>query len=249
MAKKAFRFDRDEFERKVAETLAGFGIDASPSAFVPAFIHRSVLNEYDFPESNERLEFLGDAVLELVATEFLYRRFADKAEGDMTDIRSALVRGKNLAQASERVGFGNLVLLSRGETLAGGDKNPYILANTFEAFLGALYLDSGLEAVRAFVTEHVLSGVDDILEADLHVDPKSRLQEIAQAVYGSPPEYELLAESGADHDKTYEIAVKVGRKIVGKGVGTSKKKAQSNAAEDALARESEWNSRTNGGVS
>lgn len=241
MAKKAFRFDRAEFESRVAESLAEFGIGSPASAFAPAFIHRSVLNEYEFPESNERLEFLGDAVLELVATEFLYRKYPEKSEGEMTDIRSALVRGKNLAKASERVGFGELVLLSRGETLAGGDRNPYILANTFEAFLGALYLDSGYEAVRAFVNEHVLSHVEDILEAELHVDPKSRLQEIAQASFGNPPEYELVAESGADHEKTYEISVRVGGKIVGTGVGTSKKKAQSVAAEAALARESEWN--------
>ena len=135
MAKKTFRFDRNGFEEKVSEMLKRFGIESPVRAFVPAFIHRSVLNEYDFEESNERLEFLGDAVLELVATEFLYKKFPDKSEGEMTDIRSALVRGKNLAQASERIGFGEIVLLSRGETLAGGDKNPYILANTFEAFL------------------------------------------------------------------------------------------------------------------
>lgn len=135
MAKKTFRFDRNGFEDKVSEMLRRFGIESPVQAFVPAFIHRSVLNEYDFPESNERLEFLGDAVLELVATEFLYEKFPEKSEGEMTDIRSALVRGKNLAQASERIGFGEIVLLSRGETLAGGDKNPYILANTFEAFL------------------------------------------------------------------------------------------------------------------
>lgn len=105
MAKKTFRFDRNGFEEKIAGTLRRFGIDSSAEAYVPAFIHRSVLNEYDFEESNERLEFLGDAVLELVATEFLYTKFPEKSEGEMTDIRSALVRGKNLAQASERIGF------------------------------------------------------------------------------------------------------------------------------------------------
>lgn len=172
------------------------------------------MNEYDFPESNERLEFLGDAVLELVTTEFLYGRYPQKTEGEMTDIRSALVRGKNLAKASERLGFGDLVLLSRGEMLAEGNKNPYILANTFEAFLGALYLALGYVAAREFVIEHVLLQVDEILEAELHVDPKSRLQEIAQARFYAPPEYELTTEFGADHEKTYEIVVKVGGKIV-----------------------------------
>ncbi len=153
------------------------------------------MNEYDFSESNERLEFLGDAVLELVATEFLYAKYPEKTEGEMTDIRSALVRGKNLAKASERLGFDELILLSRGETLAGGNRNPYILANTFEAFLGALYLALGFSAVRDFVAEHVLSKVEEILEAELHVDPKSRLQELAQARFGSPPEYDLVSEA------------------------------------------------------
>ncbi len=119
MAKKVFRFDRVEFETKISDSLKALRISAKASDFIPAFIHRSVLNEYDFPESNERLEFLGDAVLELVATEFLYAKYPEKTEGEMTDIRSALVRGKNLAKASERLGFGDLVLLSRGETLAG----------------------------------------------------------------------------------------------------------------------------------
>lgn len=105
MAKKTFRFDRADFETKISNLLASLGISSPAERFVPAFIHRSVLNEYDFPESNERLEFLGDAVLELIATEFLYRRFPEKPEGEMTDIRSALVRGKNLAAASERLGF------------------------------------------------------------------------------------------------------------------------------------------------
>ncbi len=195
MAKKVFRFDRAEFETQIAGILDKLRIVGKASDFVPAFIHRSVLNEYDFSQSNERLEFLGDAVLELVATEFLYAKYPEKTEGEMTDIRSALVRGKNLAKASERLGFDELILLSRGETLAGGNKNPYILANTFEAFLGALYLALGFSSARDFVTEHVLSKVEEILEAELHVDPKSRLQELAQARFGSPPEYDLVSEA------------------------------------------------------
>lgn len=241
MAKKSLRFDREEFESRVADALSRLGIPSEPAKFVPAFVHRSVMNECDFPASNERLEFLGDAVLELVATEFLYAEFPEKSEGEMTDIRSALVRGKNLAKASENLGFGSLVLLSRGEILAGGDKNPYILANTFEAFLGALYLDLGFPAAKEFVTRHVLSGVGEILNASLHVDPKSRLQEISQAKFGTAPEYDVVSETGADHEKTYEVVVKVGGYPVGSGIGTSKKKAQSLAAENALARESEWN--------
>lgn len=242
MAKKTLRFDPSDFESRIGETLRNLGIESAPAKFVPAFVHRSVMNECDFPESNERLEFLGDAVLELIATEFLYHEFPEKSEGEMTDIRSALVRGKNLAKASETLGFGSLVLLSRGEILAGGDKNPYILANTFEAFLGALYLDLGYASAHDFVTRHVLSGVGMILDASLHVDPKSRLQEICQAKFGAAPEYEVLSESGADHEKTYEVVVKAGGRIVGEGVGTSKKKAQSVAAENALSRQSEWNS-------
>jgi ribonuclease-3 len=212
-----------------------------PEKYVLAFVHRSCLNEFDFPESNERLEFLGDAVLELVATEFLFAEFPEKSEGELTDLRSALVRGKNLAETALRLDFGPLILLSHGESLAGGGENPYILANTFEAFLGALYLDLGYDAAKAFVAEHVLSGTETILADSLHVDPKSRLQEVSQAVFGVPPEYELVAEMGADHDKTYSVAVKINGKTVGEGTGGSKKKAQAAAAAAALEKETEWN--------
>ena len=121
-----------------------------------------------------------------------------------------------------------------------GDKNPYILANTFEAFVAAVYRDLGYAFVRDFVSKHLLSHTDAILADSLHVDPKSRLQEISQASYGVPPEYELLAESGADHDKTYRIAVKVGDRVLGEGEGGSKKKAQSAAAAAAMARKGDW---------
>jgi ribonuclease-3 len=242
MSRKILRFDRKEFEERVGAFLVSLRIPSTPEKYCLAFVHRSSLNEYELSESNERLEFLGDAVLELIATEFLYFRFGDKPEGELTDLRSALVRGKNLALMAERLNFGPLILLSRGETLAAGDKNPYILANTFEAFLGAMYLDLGYSFVRGFIEEYVLSGIDTILSESLHVDPKSRLQEISQAIFFVPPEYCLLSEEGADHDKTYRIAVMIAGRIVGEGVGTSKKKAQSVAAENALLREKEWNS-------
>ncbi len=208
MSRKVPRFDRKEFEGRIGDFLASLRIPSAPEKYVLPFIHRSCLNEFDFSESNERLEFLGDAVLELAATEFLYGKYPEKSEGELTDLRSALVRGKNLAATAERLGFGPFILLSRGETLAGGDKNPYILANVFEAFLAAVYLDLGYAAARDFVETHVLSGIDSILSESLHVDPKSRLQEVLQASHGIPPEYALVSESGADHDKTYRIAVR-----------------------------------------
>lgn len=128
-------------------------------------------------------------------TESLFAHFPEKAEGELTDIRSALVRGKNLARISEKLGFGEMILLSKGERLAGGATNPYILANTFEAFLGAMYLEKGIEMVRKFINTHVFSLLDSILAESLHVDPKSHLQEITQAKHGLAPEYEIISES------------------------------------------------------
>lgn len=207
-----------------------------------AFVHRSVLNERltNFTESNERLEFLGDAVLELSVTEMLFRRYPDEDEGKMTDLRSAMVRGKHLATISVKLGLPEFILLSRGEALAGGMNNPYILANTFEAFLGAIYLDLGFDIAQKFIHEHITPSLDEILEKSLHVDPKSFLQEFTQAKFLITPSYEVLGENGLDHSKVYEVVVKVGDTIVGSGKGTSKKKAQEQAAENAIAKIAQW---------
>ena len=229
--KRSNRFDMVAFEEKVEGLLVSLEIPYKDKAnYCIAFFHRSVLNELNLPESNERVEFLGDAVLELITTEFLFIEFPDYDEGKLTDIRSALVRGRNLADIALRLGLQDIILLSKGETQAGGNGNPYILANTFEALLGSIYMDAGFKAAEKFVHEHVISTLPAILEGALHVDPKSHLQEIIQATHNITPHYELLSESGADHDKIYCIGAYLGDVLIGEGSGTSKKKAQSVAA-------------------
>lgn len=232
-----------EFEEKIESFVSSLEIPyRTISHYCLAFVHRSVLNEHIIrvSESNERLEFLGDAVLELVTTELLFHAFPDKPEGELTDIRSALVRGKNLAAIGLSLGLPDHILLSKGELLAGGNTNPYIVANTFEAFLGALYLDLGYIHAKAFVEKYVFVTLPDILSLQLHIDPKSHLQEISQARYNTTPVYEVINESGSDHSKSYTVSVKIGQVKIGEGIGTSKKKAQQEAAENALSVKNIW---------
>ncbi|MDP2103434.1 MAG: ribonuclease III [Candidatus Gracilibacteria bacterium] len=231
------------FEEKIETFVSSLEIPFTDiTHYCLAFVHRSVLNEniIRVSESNERLEFLGDAVLELITTELLFHAFPDKPEGELTDIRSALVRGKNLAAIGLTLGLPEYILLSKGEELAGGSTNPYIVANTFEAFLGALYLDLGYTHAKAFVGKYVLTTLPDILSLQLHVDPKSHLQEISQARYSTTPTYEVISESGSDHSKSYTVSAAIGLVQVGTGSGTSKKKAQQEAAENALSRQKIW---------
>ncbi len=167
MPRTSLRYDRPEFESKVRELLTSLQIlPNNIELFYLSCIHRSVLNEASsgYSESNERLEFLGDAVLEVVITEVLFRDFPEKLEGEMTDIRSALVRGRNLAQIAHRLGFPHAIQLSRGESIALGHENPYILANTFEALVGALYLDQGFHEAKEFLLKHVYSTLSHIVE-------------------------------------------------------------------------------------
>ncbi len=239
--KRSNRFDRTAFEEKVEQLLLSLEIPCTNiSVYALAFFHRSALNELDLPESNERVEFLGDAVLEVITTEYLFKQFPEYPEGKLTDIRSALVRGRNLANIAEQLALSDMILLSRGEMQAGGNTNPYILANTFEALLGCIYLDAGFAAAEQFVHTHVISTLSAILEGALHVDPKSHLQEVIQAKHMITPHYDLISESGADHDKLYEVGVYLGELRIGVGMGSSKKKAQTVAAENALARRKEW---------
>jgi len=204
-----------------------------------AFVHRSFVNESkDVNEHNERLEFLGDAVLELVSTTYLYDNFPDKLEGELTSWRAALVRKENLAAVAKELDFGSLLKLSRGEEKTGGRDKDYILANTLEAFIGALYLDQGYEKAKDFIDRHVLSRLDDILAAGLHIDAKSQLQEMAQEELGVTPVYELLADEGPDHDKTFLMGVKIGDDLAGQGKGSSKQAAEEEAARDALKKKS-----------
>ncbi|MDD2487424.1 MAG: ribonuclease III [Candidatus Gracilibacteria bacterium] len=243
MIKKNSRFDYDEFKDSVTKLLSDLEIPYNDILlYIQSFVHKSVLNEKStqFKESNERLEFFGDAVLELIVTEMLYFNYPEKSEGDLTDIRSAVVRGKNLAIVSSNLKFQNYVILSKGEILAGGNENPYILANTLEAFLGGLYIDLGYDKAKDFVKEHIFSTLSEIMENKLHIDPKSYLQEIVQSKYNVTPNYEVISESGMDHEKNYLIGVYFDEKKIGEGTGSSKKKAQKNAAENALENLSEW---------
>lgn len=203
---------------------------------VTAFTHRSYLNEHrkTASEHNERLEFLGDAVLELVTTEYLYNNFSEP-EGILTNWRSSLVRTESIGAAAGSRGYESLLRLSRGEKHGTDRARLQILANTYEAVIGALYLDQGYEASRIYITETVLSTFTDILANGSWMDAKSHLQEVAQSHDGATPVYKVLQESGPDHDKTFVVGVFVGDELKGQGSGPSKQAGQQKAAEAALA--------------
>ena len=199
------------------------------------FVHRSYLNEHrTFPlDHNERLEFLGDAVLELVVTEYLYKTF-NKPEGELTNWRSALVRGEMLSQIAQQIGMGDCLMLSRGEQKSQGKARQLILANAFEALVGAIYLDGGYEAASSFIHTHVISQLDKILEEGRHIDAKSDLQEKSQEQLGITPTYNVLESTGPDHDKMFVVGVYLGERLLAKGTGSSKQRAEQNAASEAL---------------
>ena len=201
-----------------------------------AFVHRSYLNENPAFElnHNERLEFLGDAVLELVVTEYLYKNYPDLAEGEMTSLRAALVNSQMLAQIADHLGFNDFLFLSKGEAKETGRGRQYILANTFEAFTGAYYLDRGYQAAAEFINKNLLPGLKNIIDKKLWRDHKSLFQETAQERVGITPNYEVLSESGPDHDKNFEVGVYLGKELVAQGEGASKNEAQQKAAENAL---------------
>jgi len=201
-----------------------------------AFTHRSYLNENRRAgmEHNERLEFLGDAVLELIVTEYLFEKYPEKPEGDMTSYRSALVNAVTLAGVAEELGMNDHLLLSRGEAKDTGRARQVILANTIEAFIGALYQDLGYEAAKQFVSRHLFKLLDEIVQQRKWLDAKSHFQEKAQEIVGATPSYETVKETGPDHDKHFTVAVFVGRERVALGEGKSKQEAEQQAAKLAL---------------
>lgn len=203
---------------------------------VTAFTHRSYLNEHKktVSEHNERLEFLGDAVLELVVTEYLYTNYSEP-EGILTNWRSSLVRTESISAAGERLGFNDYLRLSRGEKRGSDRARQQILANCYEAVIGAIYLDKGYGAAKGFITNSLLTTFQQILDTGSWMDPKSRLQEIAQSVDSATPQYKVLSEDGPDHEKLFTVGVYVDGKVKGKGTGPSKQIAQQRAAEIALA--------------
>lgn len=204
---------------------------------VTAFTHRSYLNEHkkSASEHNERLEFLGDAVLELVVTEYLYTSFSEP-EGILTNWRSSLVRTESIGAAASRSGFEPLLRLSRGEKRGTERARAQILANSYEAVIGALYLDQGYEPAKVFITKTLLVTFKEILDTGSWLDAKSHLQEVAQSREGHTPIYKVLAEEGPDHDKIFTVGVFVDGKLKGKGTGPSKQIGQQKAAQEALDR-------------
>lgn len=210
--------------------------------FVTAFTHRSTVHSaIDYKKHNERLEFLGDAVLELVITEQLFADYGEESEGLLTSYRSALVRGDNLAKVARRLQLGRYLIISQSEDRAGGRDNDSLLANVFEALLGAIYLVRGKKFVTDFIQKEVYGAFDEILDQSLHIDAKSEFQEIAQDPrIGITPHYVQVSAEGKDHEKMFVMAAYLGDENVGKGSGGSKKEAQVAAARDALDRKKEW---------
>jgi ribonuclease-3 len=206
-----------------------------------ALTHRSYLNENPGFRlgHNERLEYLGDAVLELVVTADLFERFPEKPEGELTSIRAALVNAEILAGIAADIKMGDYLLLSRGEKKDTGRARHYILANAFEAFVGALYLDQGYDACADFIKKHLLTHTSEVVEKRLWKDPKSSFQEVAQDRVGITPSYRVLREAGPDHQKKFFVGVFLGTTMVAEGSGPSKQDAEVEAAENAL-REKGW---------
>jgi ribonuclease-3 len=220
----------------IGDFLKKTGIDMDPSDALPAFVHRSYLNESKDQslENNERLEFLGDAVLELVATEFLYNKYSDKPEGELTALRSALVRGKNLSKIADDLGIFDCLLLSKGESKSTGKARGLILANTIEAIIGVIYIKMGLEEAAKFIDKYILCIIEDIISGKLYVDAKSDFQEKVQERDKMTPHYKVMEEEGPDHDKRFTSGVYIGDKLVVKGEGYSKNQAEQDAAQKAL---------------
>jgi len=203
---------------------------------VQAFIHRSYLNEHPNLKlsNNERLEFLGDAILEKVVTVYLYLNYPDQSEGVLTSWRSALVNAKMLAKIAQELGFNDFLLLSQGELKETGKARQYILANTLEAFIGALYLDQGIEKCNKFIEKNILKELPDVVKNGFFKDAKSRLQEEAQERIGVTPSYKVLQEWGPDHAKNFIVGVYFGEEMIAKEKGSSKHEAEEGAAEKAL---------------
>ncbi|MFC1780089.1 ribonuclease III [Patescibacteria group bacterium] len=201
-----------------------------------ALTHRSFLNEYKRGniEHNERLEFLGDAVLELLVSRYLFDNYPDKPEGELTSFRAATVRTESLYEEAKRLNFGKYIFMSKGEDRTGGRSRPYILANTFEAIVGCIYLDQGLTATKKFLEKELFYKIANIVDQRLDIDNKSKLQEIAQEVLKETPTYEVLSSTGPDHSKIFKIKVLIKEKDFGHGKGASKQDAEQNAASSGL---------------
>lgn len=202
-----------------------------------AVVHRSYINEHPnfIVGHNERLEFLGDAVLEIIITEYLFVNFPDKPEGDLTNWRASLVNSKMLYNVAKKLNFEDYLMLSRGESQDKDSKaRQYILANSVEAIIGAIYLDQGIEPAKKFIFKNVIINLDDIIKNKAYLDPKSRFQEVSQEIVGITPSYKVLKEEGPDHAKKFTVGLFLEEELVSTGEGFSKQEAQADAAEKGL---------------
>ncbi len=201
-----------------------------------AFIHRSYINENPSAglSHNERLEFLGDAVLELVVTDFLYKKYPSYTEGELTSLRSALVNAVIISEVASKIEMNDFLLLSKGEAKDTGKARQYILANTFEAYVGALFLDQGYAPAEKFITTVLLPYTEEIVSKKLWRDAKSLIQEKAQEFLNVTPSYKVLHETGPDHDKHFTVGIFLGADVAAEGKGKSKQEAEQKAAEAAL---------------
>ncbi|MFT4532438.1 MAG: ribonuclease-3 [Candidatus Saccharimonadales bacterium] len=227
---------KEQIKKYIEFAESGLGLTFNNiEIFMTAFTHRSYLNEHkkSVKEHNERLEFLGDAVLELVVTDFLYLNYSE-AEGILTNWRSSLVRTESIGAAAKKLGFEDYLRLSKGEKRGSTRARLQILANSYEAVIGAIYLDLGYDAASKFITETLVTTFDEILETGSWLDPKSRYQEVIQSDEGFTPQYRVMGEEGPDHDKIFTVGVYVNESLRAEGKGPSKQVGQVAAAEKAL---------------
>lgn len=206
------------------------------TVLLSAITHRSYLNEHREAtwDHNERLEFLGDAVLELVVTDFLFAKYPEKPEGELTAVRAALVNTVSLSAASEQLGVNDYLLMSKGEAKDVGRARQYILANAFEACIGAIYIDQGYDAAKGFIAERLFPKTEEIVRKRLWQDAKSRFQELSQEHASVTPTYETVGQSGPDHDRVFTVGVFLRREKIAEGIGRSKQEAEQQAAERAI---------------
>ena len=223
-------------ERPPLEDIIGITFE-DPALLTQALTHRSFVNEYDGEgdvRDNERLEFLGDAVLDLLVADMLYRKFPQVDEGELTQLRAALVKTDSLAQLAMNLRLGAYLRIGHGEELSGGRERLTILCRAFEAVIGALYLDQGMSAVVDFVRPPLLELLDHIVENELHIDARSQLQERIQARLNITPDYRVTGTEGPEHLKEFRVEVAIGETLIGSGYGGSKRAAARNAARAAL---------------
>ena len=230
--------NKEQFDAYVTFAKEKLGIDFHDiNLLITALTHRSYVNEHKktVTQHNERLEFLGDAVLEIVTSDFLFRNY-DEPEGIMTSWRAALVNTEANAAAGERLGYANLVRLSKGEKHGSERAHHVIMADCYEAIIGAIYLDQGYQAASDFIYQNSLIKINEILETESWRDAKSYLQELAQKIDNTTPTYQVMKEDGPDHDKTFTLGVYVAGRLLGTAVGHSKQEAQVKAATEAIRR-------------